>query len=219
MLDWTSIDTVLLDMDGTLLDLYFDNYFWQIHLPKRYAEHYGLSEQHASEKLRLEFSRVEGTQNWYCLDYWGQHLGLDIVALKHEVAHLIAMHPHVDRFLNAAKRHKRLILVTNAHHNSLELKLKHTTIEPHFDTIVSAHDFQYPKEALAFWEKLQEAVTFAPDRTLLVEDNLSILKTAKRFGIRYLIAVSRPDSRLPAREITEFPAIEDFSALIPEHWG
>ncbi len=29
---------VLLDMDGTLLDKYFDDYFWEHLLPEKYAE-------------------------------------------------------------------------------------------------------------------------------------------------------------------------------------
>ncbi|HBT55971.1 MAG TPA: haloacid dehalogenase, partial [Pseudomonas sp.] len=33
MLNWNAIDTVLLDMDGTLLDLHFDNHFWLEHMP------------------------------------------------------------------------------------------------------------------------------------------------------------------------------------------
>ncbi len=36
MIDWDNIDTVLLDMDGTLLDLGFDNWFWQPHVPEQY---------------------------------------------------------------------------------------------------------------------------------------------------------------------------------------
>lgn len=217
LLDWTSIDTVLLDMDGTLLDLHFDNYFWQIHLTQRYAQYYGLTEQVAAEKLRLEFARVEGTQNWYCLDYWQNKLGLNIIGLKREVAHLIAPHPHAEAFLENARRHKRLILVTNAHRDSLELKLAHTDIGKYFDAIISAHDFQQPKEAFAFWEQLQKNLAFLPTRTLLVEDNLTILKMAQSFGIRHLVAINHPDSHAPVKHITEFPAVKDFSALIPVH--
>ena len=40
MLAWDEIDTVLLDMDGTLLDLHFDNHFvitsYSIHYTKLY---------------------------------------------------------------------------------------------------------------------------------------------------------------------------------------
>ena len=38
MINWKNIDTVLLDMDGTLLDLHFDNHFWQTFVPLRYAQ-------------------------------------------------------------------------------------------------------------------------------------------------------------------------------------
>src|SRR5215831_5340508 len=34
---WDLIDTVLLDLDGTLLDLAFDNYFWREVIPAAYA--------------------------------------------------------------------------------------------------------------------------------------------------------------------------------------
>ena len=41
-LPWPEIHTVLLDMDGTLLDLRFDNHFWRELVPERYAERHGL---------------------------------------------------------------------------------------------------------------------------------------------------------------------------------
>ena len=37
LVNWNEVHTVLLDMDGTLLDLYFDNYFWQHFVTERYA--------------------------------------------------------------------------------------------------------------------------------------------------------------------------------------
>jgi FMN phosphatase YigB (HAD superfamily) len=49
---WEAIDTVLLDMDGTLLDLRFDNYFWMEFLPERYAERHGLTPEQARAVLR-----------------------------------------------------------------------------------------------------------------------------------------------------------------------
>ena len=43
MINWHDIDTVLLDLDGTLLDLHFDNYFWCQHLPLCYARRHGIA--------------------------------------------------------------------------------------------------------------------------------------------------------------------------------
>jgi len=51
MLNWSEISTVLLDMDGTILDLHFDTHFWLEHLPMRYSEKTGISLEQAKEKL------------------------------------------------------------------------------------------------------------------------------------------------------------------------
>ena len=44
---WQEVDTVLLDMDGTLLDLAFDNYFWQTLVPETWGAARGLNLQEA----------------------------------------------------------------------------------------------------------------------------------------------------------------------------
>ena len=151
VIDWPAIDTVLLDMDGTLLDLYFDNHFWLKHLPRKYAQHHGLSLEQAQQHLTRRFNAERGTINWYCLDFWSDQLDLDIALLKDEVAHLVAIHPHVINFLDALRAsHRRTILVTNAHQKSLQLKLKHTDLGGHLDAVICAHDLGLPKEESAF---------------------------------------------------------------------
>ena len=73
-LPWNAIDTVLLDMDGTLLDLHFDNHFWLQHLPQRYAELHGVSRALADAELLPLFREHAGTLNWYCTDFWSREL-------------------------------------------------------------------------------------------------------------------------------------------------
>ena len=94
-IDWQAIDTVLLDMDGTLLDLHFDNYFWQQFLPSVWAKSQGMDLETAVAKLHQMYASQRGTLNWYCLDYWASQLNLNIVLLKHEVKHKIAIRPNV----------------------------------------------------------------------------------------------------------------------------
>ncbi|HEX9179738.1 MAG TPA: GMP/IMP nucleotidase [Burkholderiales bacterium] len=216
-LPWRDIASVFLDMDGTLLDLHFDNHFWLTHVPRRFAEKHSLPYEEARPRVLARYKAVEGTLDWYCVDYWTRELEMDILRLKQEVVHLIAVHPHVEDFL-ARARHagKRLVLVTNAHHKSLSLKLRSTGIEGHFDAVVCAHDLGTPKEDPKFWERLQALEPFDPGRTLLVDDSLAVLRSARRYGIRHLLGVRTPDSCQPAKAVEEFHAIADFSEVLPE---
>jgi putative hydrolase of the HAD superfamily len=216
MIDWHAIDSIFLDMDGTLLDLHFDNYFWQEHVPIRYAEQRGMELDAARQELAARYRAVEGTIHWYCMDYWTRELDMDIELLKREVEHLIAVHPHVVEFLEQAHHHgKRLALVTNAHMKSLGLKMERTRLAHHFDQVISSHDFGIPKEHPQFWEHLQKREPFDPKRTLFVDDSLPVLRSAQRYGIDWLLAIRRPDTRQPLREVAEFPAIHDFSEIMP----
>lgn len=216
MVDWQQIDTVLLDMDGTLLDLHFDTYFWLEHVPQRYSEKHGLELEAVKKDLHARYRAMMGTIDWYSIDYWTEELGLDIALLKEEVNHLIAVHPYVTDFLDAVRAAgKRVLLVTNAHFKSLELKMQKTQLGGHFDHLVVSHDFGLPKEELPFWDRLQEVEQFDPQRTLLVDDSLPVLRSAKAYGIRWLLAVYEPDTKQPRRDVAEFEAIETFRDIMP----
>jgi len=213
-LPWNAIDTVLLDMDGTLLDLHFDNHFWLEHLPSRYAQHHGISRAQADAELLPLFQQHAGKLTWYCLDFWSAELKLSITELKREVAHLIALRPDADTFLAALRAAgKRVVLVTNAHRDSLSLKLERVELAAWFERLISSHDYGFPKEDQQFWFALQQDLDFDPRRALFIDDSLPILRSAMRFGIAHLLAISQPDSRQPARETAEFAAVTDYREL------
>ena len=216
MIDWKQIDTVLLDMDGTLLDLHFDNHFWQAHVPLRYAETKGLPHDVARDELMARYHARAGTLEWYSVDFWATELELDIMALKEEVAHLIQVHPSVVDFLTATRAAgRRIVLATNAHHKSLTLKMARTGLQPHFDALVSSHELGFAKEHHGFWEKLRQVEPFDPARTLLVDDSLPVLDAARDYGIAHLVAVRTPDTRLPPKDTRGYPTIDSFADLMP----
>jgi len=216
LVDWDAIDTVLLDMDGTLLDLHFDNHFWQEHVPVRYAERHGLPHAEARSRLVDTYRAKAGTLDWYCVDYWTRTLQLDIARLKEEVAHLIAVHPDVPRFLSALRAAgKGVALVTNAHQKSLSLKMARTGLQVHFDLLVTAHEVGLPKEDPAFWPALRAVLPFDPARTLLIDDSLPVLRAARAAGIARLLAIYRPDTRQPEKDVGEFAALRHFAEIMP----
>ena len=213
-LPWADIDTVLLDMDGTLLDLHFDNHFWLQHLPQRYAELHGVSREAADAELLPLFRQHAGTLPWYCTDFWSRELNLSVRELKREVAHLIALRPDADTFLQALRAAgKQVVLITNAHRDSLSLKLEKVELAPYFDRLISSHDYGFPKEDQQFWFALQHDCPFVPARSLFIDDSLPVLRSAARYGVGHLLAVRQPDSRGPAKDTGEFAAVEDYRRL------
>lgn len=202
-------------MDGTLLDLNFDNYFWQFHVPQRYAELHDIDVNSANDILIPKFRELEGTMNWYCVDYWSETLGLDIELLKSEINHLIAIHPHVVGFLEMLEQRKiQRVLVTNAHQKSLNLKMNHTALHHHLDEIICAHEFNVPKEHDEFWGRLQEKYPFERSTSLFIDDSLPVLRSAKRYGIKHLLAIYKPDSKNPIKDVEEFQAIHSFKDIM-----
>ena len=211
-LPWSQIDTVLLDMDGTLLDLHFDNYFWLDYLHQCYAQQHNMPVSAARDHLIPLLARYTGQLDWYCVEFWTKQLQLPIREMKRRQAARIAPRPHALESLQALQdAGKQVALITNAHRHSLDIKLEKIAMAPLLNAIISSHDFGYPKEQPEFWQHLQHNFPFAPQRTLFIDDSLSVLRSAARYGIGHLRCVARPDSQAPARDCGEFPDIGDFA--------
>jgi len=202
-------------MDGTLLDLHFDTFFWMQHLPKRYAEQHNMSLEQVAEKLARRMSDFQGTLNWYCTDFWSAEFDLDILALKQEIDHLIGYRPHARSFLETLGTHnKQRVLVTNAHRDSVDLKFALTGIDAHLDSVISSHDYGQPKEDQRFWQQLQENINFDPKRTLFIDDSEPVLRSAEKFGIAHLLSIEEPDSQTARRQPSSFPMLDSFAHLM-----
>ncbi len=216
MLHWNDIDTVLFDMDGTLLDLHFDSFFWKELLPQSYADKEGINLAQAWRVFEPKVKRIAGTLEWYCFDHWSQALGMDILAMKRDITHKIQFRPGAEDLLKALHASdKDVVLATNSNRDGLALKMEFIPFAQYFNAIYSAHDFGYPKENQQFWHALAEAHPFDPARTLFVDDNLDVLRSARTYGIAHLRAISRPDLSKPERDTGEFLAIDDFRDFLP----
>ncbi|WP_371194335.1 GMP/IMP nucleotidase [Glaciecola sp. SC05] len=214
-LPWHKIDTVLLDMDGTLLDLHFDTQFWVEHIPKKLAERTGKSLEDCHAHMQEAYAEVYGEIQWYCLDYWAEKLDLDIMSAKRELMHLIRMRDDSIPFLDALKKSERkVVLVTNAHPDSLSLKLEETELASHIDTLISTHQFGVTKESQSLWQQLQAHLDFDPAHTLFVDDSQRILDAAKEFGIAYTLGITNPDSQAPENDITGHPHTNNYHDII-----
>ncbi|MBT8114997.1 MAG: GMP/IMP nucleotidase [Arenicella sp.] len=212
-IDWSNIETVLLDMDGTLLDLHFDSHFWLDHLPQVYAQKHQLSDEEVQQIMMPLFENHAGTLNWYCVEFWSDALGLDIMQHKQEVSHKIGYRPAAQGFLQRCREQvDDLRLITNAHREVLNLKIEHTKLDQYFDQMVCSHELGAPKEQLEFWSSLHSMQGFDPDSTLFIDDSETVLDAAHAFGIGHIFSIAEPDSQRERAQASKFPMLTSFTS-------
>jgi HAD superfamily hydrolase (TIGR01509 family) len=218
---WDHIDTVLLDLDGTLLDLAFDNDFWLDFIPSVYAAAQSLSVEEAKAALAPRFRACEGTLSWYCIDHWSRELGLDVAALKRTQADRVAWLPGAEDFLRRLRAHgKRLVLLTNSHPQVLKIKDERTGVTGFVDAAISSHEFLAPKESPSFWKAVREVEPFDPQRSLFVDDSPPVLRAAHAAGIRWIrgvrrISAARGGQFRPLDDYGEIAAVDSINELHP----
>ena len=140
---------------------------------------------------------MQGSLDWYCLDYWTDALSLDLRALKSASSHRVRYLPGAVEFLRVLQATgKPVVLVTNAHAYTLEIKKGVAGLGRWIDTFVSSHEFGAPKESAVFWQGVQERLGFDPSRTLFIDDSQPVLDAAANSGIGGVLA-DYP-ARLPA---------------------
>jgi putative hydrolase of the HAD superfamily len=185
-------------MDGTVLDLHFDNVFWLDLLPRTWGAARGLDLPQSLQALRPRFDAKRGTLDWYCVDHWSEELGLDIPALKHSMRDEIRYLDGAAEFLDLLRSlGRRVLLTTNAHPLSLRVKNEQTALARHFDRLVTSHEFGVPKEDPLFWHHLERAHAVDPVTTLFVDDSAAVLAAARAAGVAWIYQVLQPDSTLP----------------------
>lgn len=212
---WQEIDAIFLDMDGTLLDKYYDDFFWEQYVPEVYAGQNTLDLGQARRQLLAIYRSVENTLQWTDLDYWSDRLDLDVAALKQEVSHLVAIHPHVVEFFTYMHTlGKKLYLVTNAHPKALQVKMAQVKIENWFERLICSQDVGAAKEQPEFWQKLQTHLPYDKTRTLFADDTEKVLHSAAAYGIRHLVHIAKPSSKLDPRHSLHFPSILTFAELM-----
>ena len=213
--DWHQVDDVLLDMDGTLLDRHFDNFFFEEELPRRYAAKYGLDAAKAKEKLFALYRSVEGELNWTDLHYWTRTLDIDVIAMTKEFDHMIGFLPHADEFLrHLHAKGKRVHLVTNAHMAGVAIKVEKTGLDRYVHRILDAFEVGYLKMRPEYWPICQRLLGFEPKRTLYLDDDESCLDAAQQYGIGHIYHSAKSSTQLPAQRSTRHRSIESLTAFI-----
>ena len=215
LVDWDRVHDVLLDMDGTLLDRHFDNFFFEEELPRRYAAKEGLQFNVSRDRLMAMYRSVEGELAWTDLEYWTGRVGIDVVGMHRELQHMIGFLPGAQQFLEAVRaKGKRIVVLTNAHHTGVVVKSAKTGLDRYVDRIVDAFEVGYLKMRPEYWPACRRLVGFDPSRSLYVDDDENCLDAASRYGIAAIVHSAKSSSQLPPERSSNFPSVEHLSVLL-----
>jgi putative hydrolase of the HAD superfamily len=213
--DWPAIDTVLLDLDGTLLDQAYDNHIWRDLIPQQFAVRRGLEIGAAYAEIERLFAGRSGTLEWYDIEFWNRTLGVDVGALHREVRAHVAWLPGAREFLARVREMgKRLVLLTNSHPVALEVKHEQTGVLDLLDAAASSQEFGAPKEQQGFWTAARARFGFDPARSLFADDNPKMLDAAREAGVRWIYGVRHWDSKGLRRQHAEHAAVDGVFDLL-----
>tara|TARA_B100000949_G_scaffold230528_1_gene241181 strand:+ start:1041 stop:1685 length:645 start_codon:yes stop_codon:yes gene_type:complete len=193
------IKNFLIDLDGVILDLKYDSFFWKEHIPKIYSKLHKISYKEAQTITKQIFNYKKKTMDWYDINYWSNMLSFDVNKEKENNMERIALINGSKNFLEDLIRHdKNLYLITNAHPKTLQIKLKKYNIRKYFKSIICSHELNYIKEETQFWYILKNKLNIRFEDSVLIEDSLDNLMAAQSAGLKNLVYVSKksPQSRI-----------------------
>lgn len=203
-------------MDGTLLDLDFDDHFWIQFMPTFLPEQHGYSGDDLNLKFHTPMRTTRGTLDWYCVDYWTEQLNMPVMPSMRRHRHLIRWRPGVTDFLRIARlAGLKLIVATNAHREVWQLKADTLDLVQYVDAVVSSHDYGKPKEAEHFWRSIERQLDLNLERCAFFDDSEAVLASAQTHGVGTVVGIDHPNSNRDPRVLNHHLQIRDFADLLP----
>jgi len=183
------IKVISFDLDGTLINYRFVDSVWFEGIPRLYSVEKGVSLDDARKAVEREYDEVGKERlEWYDLHYWIRRFGLNVDGqeLLRRFENRIETYPEAPKVLEQLKRRgSRLVIVTNARREFVELELEKAGIEDYFERIFSStSDFGMIKKTVNLYQRVCDTLEISPQEMIHVGDDWNFdFDVPRRLGI------------------------------------
>jgi len=180
-------EVISFDLDGTLVKMDFVNHVWLERIPELYAEKYGMDVERAKKHVMDEYMKIGPEAiEWYDIHYWIDKFKLDVdwKELLMSCSSYLEMYPEVEGVLRNLSG-KKLIIISNAAHEFIDMEISILNLSPYFDRIFSAvSDFGKTKKDEDVYKMAMEEMGVDGSDAVHVGDNLDFdYRAAKKAGM------------------------------------
>jgi len=169
------IKVISFDLDGTLVAPEFSEWVWGVGIPQLFAEKKGIPFDKAKEIVEGEYRKVgDGSLEWYDIKYWFNFFQLDgnWKPLLNRFSQRIKIYPEVLRVLKDLSSHYRLIIISNAAREFIDIEVEVAELRGYFSRIFSAtSDFGQVKKTAEFYGRICQILLIGSQEMVHVGDH------------------------------------------------
>ena len=180
------------DLDGTLFDMDFENTLWFEEIPKLYSKVHGISLEEAKKKVLSAYNEIgDEDYRWYDPHYWIERfkLGKPWHEIVKDLKHKVHMYPETKKVLSELKKGNKLIVISNATRDFINIKMEVENLDQYFEKIFSVtSDFGVVKKDTDIYKKVCEIMKIKPEELVHVGDHYKFDYTMPRqLGVKAFI--------------------------------
>ena len=168
---------VSLDLDGTIVNRDYVDYFWLELVPTLYSERHGLNLEDAKREVQRQYDEIGPKDlRWYNPEYWFQRFGLDSGMLSwalEEAGRFVKPYRDALEFIEAVKGEVQLVLSTSASCEFIKLVFARVPeLEQAFAHVFSStSDFSLPGKPPEFYKAILKQLGAEPSEIIHAGDD------------------------------------------------
>ncbi len=172
MIEKKELKIISFDVDGTLVDLEYNDLIWFKEIPELVAKKKKISFERSLKYVYEEYTKLgEHNLNWYDINYWVTYFGLKVSPKKilEKYESQVKIFPEIIPLLEELKKNFILIVITAMPREFLIPKMK--KLEKYFKFSFSAlSDFKELKNS-EIYSKISKALNVHPKQILHIGDH------------------------------------------------